>query len=98
MSRKGKNSDFSFVDISVGFVDICVGYSSVLIAANFVLYRTDLEDALTEAISVLERKLDMKILIMQNMSEDNAKLESKLEAKDAKIVALENSNLAVAEP
>jgi len=46
--------------------------------------------ALTEAISVLERKLDMKILIIQNITEDNARLESKLEAKDAKIVDLEN--------
>ena len=38
---------------------------------------------------MLERKLDMKILTIQNITEDNARLESKLEAKDAKIVALE---------
>ena len=53
------------------------------------MYRSDLEEALTEAISGLERKLDMKILIIQNITEDNGRLESKLEEKDAKISALE---------
>ena len=53
------------------------------------MYRSDLEEALTEAISGLERKLDTKILIIQNITEDNGRLESKLEEKDAKISALE---------
>ena len=44
---------------------------------------------LTEAISVLEAKLDMKILIIRNISEDNFRLESRLEEKDAKILELE---------
>jgi len=82
MSRKGKFSD-------LGFVNNMRRFCSVVNVANFVLYRSDLEEALTEAISGLERKLDMKILIIQNITEDNARLESKLEGKDAKISELE---------
>jgi len=53
------------------------------------LYRTEFEAALTEAISVLEAKLDMKNLVIRNIREDNCRLESKLEEKDAKILELE---------
>ena len=79
---KGKNSD-------LGFVNNMRWFCSVVNVANFVLYRSDLEEALTEAISGLERKLDSKILIIQNITEDNGRLESKLEEKDVKISALE---------
>jgi hypothetical protein len=51
-----------------------------LIVVDFVLYRIEFEESLTEAISVLESKLDMKILIIRNVTEENAKLESKIEA------------------
>jgi len=73
----------------LSFVNNLRRFCSVVNVANFVLYRSDLEEALTEAISGLERKLDLKILIIQNITEDNARLESKLEEKDAKISTLE---------
>ena len=79
---KGKISD-------LGFVNNMRRLCSVVNVVNFVLYRSELEEALTEAISGLERKLDMKILIIQNITEDNSRLESKLEVKDAKISELE---------
>jgi len=60
-----------------------------LIVVDFVLYRIEFEESLTEAISVLESKLDMKILIIRNVTEENAKLESIIEEKDVKIVELE---------
>jgi len=53
------------------------------------LYRTEFEEVLTEAISVLEAKLDMKNLIIRNIREDNCRLESRIEEKDAKILELE---------
>ena len=53
------------------------------------MYRTEFEEVLTEAISVLEAKLDMKILIIRNIREDNSRLQSRLEEKDAKILELE---------
>ena len=82
VKERRQNSD-------LGFVNNMRRFCSVVNVANFVLYRSDLEEALTEAISGLERKLDMKILIIQNITEDNARLESKLEGKDAKISELE---------
>jgi chromosome segregation ATPase len=82
VKERRQNSD-------LGFVNNMRRFCSVVNVANFVLYRSDLEEALTEAISGLERKLDMKILIIQNITEDNGRLESKLEEKDAKILALE---------
>jgi len=60
-----------------------------LIVVDFVLYRIEFEESLIEAISVLESKLDMKILIIRNITEENAKLESKIEEKNVKIVELE---------
>jgi len=44
---------------------------------------------LNEAINVLEAKLDMKTLIIKNIREDNCKLESVIEEKDARILELE---------